>query len=65
MKNSCCTVTVKIKNDEQKFSQKFLCYEPINVCNECVELSRMVRESTEAFKGDPEEIRVKIDYQWS
>lgn len=57
-------VTVTIKGDDSIFKKKFLCYEEIRINHECSELKKMVDQSRFEFKGEPEEIIIKITANW-
>lgn len=57
-------VKVKVSNDEQKYTQKFPCYEKISICRDDPILKEMVDEAMKNFKGIVEEVKVSISYHW-
>lgn len=57
-------VKVKVSNDEQKYIQKFPCYEPITISKEDPVLDKMVQEAIKNFKGIVEEVKVTFSYAW-
>jgi hypothetical protein len=63
--NTAVEVTVKISNDEQRYSQKFLTYESVLISSEDPRLKEMVASARENFKGVADDIVVKISYVWS
>ena len=64
-------ISVKVSDAELTLTQKFLHYtnsiEPekaLEVSHEDAELSRMVNETIAKFKGQPEDVIVKLKYTW-
>lgn len=57
-------IKVKVSNDEQRYSQKFACYEPITISKDDPTLAQMVEEAMKNFKGNVEEVKVIISYNW-
>ena len=57
-------VTVTIKGDESTYRQKFLTYEPLDCSNTDNTLEELVREARESYKGEVEEVKIKISLQW-
>jgi len=58
-------VTVKVRDDEQTLTQKFLVHqEGMSLSHEDPELSRMVNETIAKFKGTATDVLVKIKYTW-
>lgn len=59
-----CEVKVNISNAEQKYTQSFLCYDPITISPEDPTLSKMVEDAVKNFKGQPDDVKVRIVYVW-
>lgn len=58
-------ITVRVSNDEQRFTQKFLSYEEHVGCSKSDPiLSPMVEEAIKNFKGTVEEVHVKLTMIW-
>ena len=57
-------VKVKVSNDEQKYTQKFPCYEAICISKDDPTLAKMVEEAIKNFKGDVDEVKVTFAYNW-
>lgn len=57
-------VAVKISNDEQKYTQKFLAHDPFFVSTEDLALAKMVNEALANFKGDASDIDIRIRMPW-
>ena len=58
-------ITVKISDDIQTLTQKFLQNEDgIYLSHDCNELKEMVEQTISRFKGDPRDVVVKITYPW-
>jgi hypothetical protein len=58
-------LAIKISNDEQHYTQKFLIYKEDIVLNRNdPELLRMLKETMENFKGPVEDVLVKIKFTW-
>lgn len=57
-------VAVKISNDEQKYTQRFLAHEPFLVSTDDLVLSQMVNEALANFKGDHSDIDIRIKMPW-
>lgn len=60
-------IKVKIKDEDQTNVKKFLVYEegaPIILSRENIRLKEMVDEAIAAFKGQPENINIKIEFEW-
>jgi hypothetical protein len=58
-------VKVKVSNEEQKYTQKFPCYESITISRDDPVLSKMVEDTLKNFKGDVDEVRVVFTYTWN
>jgi len=57
-------VTVIIKGDESTYRQKFLCYDPITIEHGSPILKDLVEQARESYKGEVEEIKIRIAAQW-
>ena len=57
-------VKVKVSNDEQKYSQKFPCYDSITISKDDPTLAKMVEEAIRNFKGDVDDVKVIVTYSW-
>ena len=58
-------VKVKVKDDEQTLTQKFLVHEEgMKLSHDDENLSHMVKDTIEKFKGQPDDVLVKIKYTW-
>jgi hypothetical protein len=58
-------ITVKVCDDEQTLTQKFLSYEKsISISHDDPVLKSMVEQTIAKFKGNPTDVIVKIKYTW-
>lgn len=59
-------ITVKVSNEEQKYSQKFLCYDNLTISHDDPKLKGYVNEAIENFKdaGSIDDVVVKFSYSW-
>jgi len=58
-------VTIKVADDEQTLTQKFLIHEEgLVLSHDSLALKGMVDETVGRFKGSPTDVLVKIKYQW-
>ena len=57
-------VKVKVSNDEQKYTKKYLCYETIELSKSDAKLSFMVDEAVKEFKGPVEDVNVTFNMSW-
>ena len=59
-------ISVKVSDDDQTLVQKFLHYPtaPLAVSHEDPDLSRMVNDTIEKFKGQATDVIVKLKYTW-
>lgn len=58
-------VKVKVKDDEQTLTQKFLVHEEgMKLSHDDQNLSQMVNDTIAKFKGIPEDVMVKVKYTW-
>lgn len=58
------TVKVKVTNEEQAYTKKFLCYEPITMSKSDPELLAMVEGTVKEFKGGVEDVNVTLSMVW-
>lgn len=65
MFDSPIKIKITIKNDDQKFSQDFLEYGPIEITHSSQKLQDLISEAEQSFKGDPDEISLTFKYIWS
>ena len=57
-------VKVKVSNEEQKYTQKFPCYQPISISKDDPTLAKMVEETLKNFKGDVDDVKILFTYTW-
>lgn len=59
-------VAVRIANEDQTYTQKFLLQEveAFSISKEDPELQKMVNETIQNFKGPVDDILVKIKFTW-
>jgi hypothetical protein len=57
-------ITIKVSNDEQKLTQKFLEYETISLTKDDPKLQQMVESTIKNFKGIVEDVVVKVKMVW-
>ena len=58
-------VSIKVSDSERTYVHKFLNYDTnLSVSHEDAALKAMVDEAKNNFKGQPEEIIIKIKYIW-
>jgi hypothetical protein len=57
-------VSVKVSNSEQSYTQKFLVYESFSLSHDDPDLKKMVDEAIANFKGNVEDVNVKIKMVW-
>lgn len=58
-------VTVKVSDDEQTLTQRYLIHEEgMRLSHDDPVLSAMVNETIEKFKGQANDVLVKIKYTW-
>ncbi len=58
-------VTVKVQDDDQTLTQKFLVHEEgLKLSHDDPDLTKMVDDTIAKFKGDPKDVLVKIKYTW-
>ena len=57
-------ISVKVSNDEQKLTQKFLVYETISLTKDDLKLQQMVESTIKNFKGVVEDVVVKVKMIW-
>ena len=60
-----CEITVKVSDDEQTLTQKYLRYETdIRLSHDCTHMQEMVRETLDKFKGQAQDVVVRVKYTW-
>lgn len=64
MNPTCTELTVIIKNEESRFRHKFLCYNDYVLKTSDPYVQQCVEEAKRLFKGEPEEIQVKVSMQY-
>lgn len=57
-------VKVKVSNEEQTYTKKHLCYEPITMSKSDPELLAMVEATVNEFKGGVEDVNVTLSMVW-
>jgi len=57
-------IKIKISNDEQTYTKKFLCYETITLSKEDAELKKMVEGAVKEFKGPIDDVKVVSMMMW-
>ena len=58
-------VTIKVRDDEQTLTQKFLVHEEgLKLSHDDPGLTKMVNDTIANFKGNPTDVVVKIKYTW-
>lgn len=63
--NSVSEITVKVSNPEQRYSQKFLEYTPLTLSHDDPKLKAFVEQTVRDFKGQVEDVVVKVSYRWN
>lgn len=59
-------VQVKVEGDDQTLTQKYLVHEEgLSLSRDDFALSEMVKKARDAFKGQVEDILIRIKFQWS
>lgn len=61
---SVAEISIKLSNEEQSFTQKFLCYESVRLHHTDPVLQDYVSQAKDAFKGRPDDCIIKIKYVW-
>lgn len=58
-------ISVKVSGDDRTLTHKFLLHnEGLVVSHDCEELKRMVNLTIENFKGEIDDVLVRIKYTW-
>lgn len=57
-------IKITIKNSEQKYVKKHLCYEPIQLSPDDQILAQFVQQAIGEMKGVPDEIDVSAKMVW-
>lgn len=58
-------ISVKVSGDDQTLTQKYLLHEEgISLSHDDATLTKMVQDTIANFKGQPEDVIVKIKYTW-
>lgn len=57
-------VKVKVSNDEQNYTKKFLCYETLTLNREDPLLVEMVEGTVKDFKGPAEDVNITFSMVW-
>jgi hypothetical protein len=57
-------IAVKISNSEQRYVQKFLCYDNFTISQDDEVLKKMVQDAINNFKGNVDAVSVKISMEW-
>jgi len=58
-------ISVKVSDEEQTLTQKYLRYEnDIRLSHDCPHMQEMVKETVDKFKGTPTDVIIKIKYTW-
>ena len=58
-------VIVRVKGEDQILNRKFLCYEEnVQMNHDDPHLKKMVEATISDFKGEVEDVLVKIKYTW-
>lgn len=57
-------IKIKVSNDEQKYSKRFLCYDAIQMDQSDPKLKSMVEEAVSEFKGGVDYVRVVVNMEW-
>lgn len=52
-------LTVTVKDSDRTLKKEFLVYEPITFVDTDPMISRIVKESLEEFKGEPDDIKIR------
>ena len=64
MTTSVAEISIKLSNEEQSFTQKFLSYDQIQLTHTDPTLQDYVRQTKEAFKGNVDDCVIKIKFVW-
>lgn len=57
-------ITITIKGEESTYREKFLVYDPITIEHGSPILKDLVFQAKESYKGEVEEIKIRISFQW-
>lgn len=56
-------VTVILKADERKYTQKFLSYEDYTVNQDDPVIMQFIEEAKKSFEGKPEQVKIRVNME--